>query len=113
MSTAGLKQRFMGIAPMLSYGSLLVVLAALTMAQTGMLPPSQQTTSERLSQAVTGDEVVAYLVQLRGEDVHTQPRYQSVITRMKALGNRPVTMLDWSFTEVAETASLPAEKAGS
>lgn len=102
MFTAGLKKRFMGAAPIFAYGSLLVVLAALTMAQTGMLPASQHTRQAQLNQAVTGNEVIAYLVELRGEKVLTEPRYQAVVARMKKLGNRPVTMMDWTLNETAE-----------
>lgn len=112
MFTAGLKQRCMSIAPMLSYGSLLVILAALTMAQTGMLPPSQQTMQARMSHAVTGNEIIAYLVRLHGKNVFNQPRYQPVIERMQTLGDRPVTAFDWSYKKDAESASLPAEKKG-
>lgn len=96
-------------APIIAYCCMLLVLAGLTMAQTNMLPATPSAAENRLSQAVTGHEVVAYLQAIHGQDVANDQRYAAIIQRMTALGDQPVNSLDWKAITPEASKETSAE----
>lgn len=93
MFTAGMKKRFLSLFPVLTYSSLLVVLVAVCMAQTGMLPSAQPSTELAISQPVTGNEMLAYLKKLRGQNVLQQTQYRETALLLQEIGDRSILML--------------------
>ncbi len=105
MFTAVLKKPLYKALPFLAYGSLLLLLAGMVMAQSGKLPVDRhEAYRDMASRPVTGTEVLQFLVQMHGPDVYKQPRYQNIISRMKAVGDQPISIMNQWNPAISEAA---------